>query len=139
MKSFSFNFPKNGKISGQYHFKVDYGDSSNSLNFNFSAPNADSLAKIQKFFKDSLGTKFNKNFFKKFKNFHFNGDSLSNMFKFFGDDSMMIIDRDMFQKQMEGIQKQMQKFQEQMQKLEENLQKNNPEQQKTEKKKSIVI
>ena len=126
LKSFSFNFPKNGHISGSYHFKVDYGDSSNALNFNFNAPNADSLAKIQKFFK-------------KFKNFNFNGDSLSNMFKFFGDDSMMIIDRDMFQKQMEGIQKQMQKFQEQMQKLQENLQKNNPELQPKEKKKSIVI
>ncbi len=138
MKSFSFNFPKNGQISGSYHFKVDYGDSSNALNFNFNAPNADSLAKIEKFFKDSLGTKFNKKFLKKFRNFHFNGDSLSNMFKFFGDDSMMIIDRDMFQKQMEGIQKQMQKFQEQMQKLQENLQKNIPEQKK-EKKNSIVI
>ena len=51
---------------------------------------------------------------------------------------LMIIDRDMFQKQMQGIQKQMEKFQEQMQKLQENLQKNVPEQPK-EKKKSVVI
>ena len=33
LKSFTFNFPKNGQINGNYHFKVDYGDSSNSLQF----------------------------------------------------------------------------------------------------------
>ena len=138
-KSFSFNFPKNGQINGHYHFKVNYGDSSNSIDLNFNAPNSDSLARIEKFFKDSLGGKFNKNFLNKFKSFRFNGDSLANIFKFFDDDSLMIIDRDMFQKQMEGIQKQMERFQEQMQKLQENLQKNIPEPPKEKKKKSIDI
>ena len=138
LKSFSFNFPKNGQINGHYHFKVDFGDSSNSVDLNFNAPNADSLAKIEKFFSDSLGHKFNKNFFKRFKNFNFNPDSLASMFNFFDDDSVMVIDRDMFRKQMEGIQKQMERFQEQMQKLQENIQKNTPEQPKG-KKKSIEI
>ncbi len=105
LKSFSFNFPKNGQVNGHYHFKIDYGDSSNSVDLNFNAPNPDSLAKIEKFFSDSLGHKFNKNFFKKFKNFNFNPDSMSSMFDFFDNDSVMIIDRDMFKQQMEGIQK----------------------------------
>ncbi len=137
-ESFSFNFPKDGQVKGGYKFKIDFGDSSKSLDFNFNAPNADSLAKIEKFFSDSLAKKFNKNFNKKFKNFNFNGDSLSSFFKLFDDDSVMIIDKEMFQQQMEGIQEQMQLFREEMQKMQKNLPKISP-QPPEKKKKSIEI
>ncbi len=121
IQSFSFNFPKelkNGK--GNFHFKIESGDSAEALNFDIQIPNVDSLIKLNKEFADTA-------FILNGRNLNIPPDSLASTFKFFFSDSGKGINPKMLQRQMKEFKKEMEKFRKEMEKLKKNIKNNNRE------------